>query len=93
MMDDVMLLNALHRIRTWFWHRTYRPSRTFSQFVAIDIRRDVEVVDTSRLDDGMLTVRIRTWNVLHVTKGIAPQPAFSDLRDVAVTDLWKWSGN
>lgn len=90
--ESVMLLAALHNIRTWYWTRRYRAGQTFARFVAIDVRRDVEVVDASRAGTGVLTVRTRTWNVLYAIKGIRPRPSFGDVREVAIVDLWKWSG-
>jgi hypothetical protein len=87
-----MLLAALHKIRSWYWTRRYRPGRTITQFIACDVRRDVEVVDASRAAAGVLTVKTRTWNVLYAIRGIEPQPPFGDIREVAIPDLWKWSG-
>src|SRR2546423_3484937 len=87
-----MLLAALHKIRSWYWTRRYRAGQTITRFIAIDIRRDVEVVDASRAGAGVLTVRTRTWNVLYAIKGVAPQPPFGGVHEVAITELWKWPG-
>jgi hypothetical protein len=87
-----MLLAALHRLRSWYWTRRYKAGKTLTQFIAKDVRRDVEVVGASRAAAGVLTVRTRTWNVLYAFRGIEPQPPFGDVREVAIPELWKWSG-
>ena len=84
----VMLLPALHKIRSWYWTRRYRAGRTMTQFIACDVRRDVEIVDASQAATGVLTVKTRTWNVLYAIRGIEPEPPFGDVRQVAIRDLW-----
>ncbi len=79
-------------LRRWHQRRLYRPGQIVSQFLAPDVRRDVEVVDASGIDAGLLAVRTRTWNVLYAIKGLSPEPPFGEVRTVAVEDLWAWSG-
>src|SRR5687767_8420147 len=83
---------VLHKIRSWYWTYRYRAGKTITHFIACDIRRDVEVVDASHARDGILIVRMRTWNVLYAFKGIEPKPPFGEVRQIAIPDLWKWSG-
>ena len=80
------------RIRRWYRRRVYRPGRVISRFLVPDIRRDVEVVDASRIDAGLVTVRTRTWNVLYAAKGLSPEPPFGKTLTVEVGNLWAWSG-
>lgn len=87
-----MLQTILRKIQLWRWKRTYRPGRIITRFIAPDIRRDVEVVIVSRLEEGVISARIRTWNVYYAIKGIAPEPPFEDMREIAIKDLWNWSG-
>ena len=82
----------LHRLRVWFWKRQYRQGSVISRFLAPDIRREVEVVDTSDITSGVLTVRTRTWNVLYAIRGHQPEPAFGAVRSVEIANLWRWSG-
>lgn len=49
--------------------RLYRSGRLVIRFIAPNIRRDVEVLDASRVYDGLLLVRQRTWNVLYASHG------------------------
>jgi hypothetical protein len=80
------------RIRGWYRRKLYRPGQVVARFLAPDVRRDVEIVDASGIDAGLLTVRARTWNVLYATRGLRPEPPFGDVRTVSVGDLWAWSG-
>ena len=87
-----MLLAFLHKLRLWHWKRRYRRGSVLTGFIACDVRRDVEVVDTSVIESGVISARTRTWNVLYAAKGIAPEPGFGDVRQVEIKELWKWSG-
>jgi hypothetical protein len=87
-----MLQALLKKIRVWHWKRRYRPGRVVTSFLAPDIRRDVEVVDISLIETGIISARLRTWNVLYAAKDIAPQPPFGDVRKIEIKDLWLWTG-
>ena len=79
-------------IRRWYWRKTYRPGKTVSRFLAPDIRRDVAVLDISKLADGIITAKTCTWNVLYQVRGIAQKPAFGEVRDIEIRRLWEWPG-
>ena len=79
-------------LRRYLRRRKYTAGARLTRFVACDIRRDVEIVDALELEDGYVSARIRTWNVLYVVHGMAGEPEFSAPRRVAIADLWKWTG-
>ncbi|MEM6751219.1 MAG: hypothetical protein AAF612_12200 [Planctomycetota bacterium] len=79
------------RIRRW--RREYTSGAVLSQFLAPDIRRDVRVIDTNGLEDGVLTVQTRTWNVLYTAKAGSPEPEFGPVRDAEIEGLWRWRGH
>jgi hypothetical protein len=87
-----MLPALLKNIRLWHLRRQYRPGRIVSRFLAPDIRREVEVVEVPLLEVGVISARVRTWNVLYVAKGIVPKPPFEDVQKIEIKDLWIWSG-
>ena len=87
-----MLHAVRNKIRLWRWRRRYRPGQVVTEFIARDVRRDVEVVDVSSIEAGIISARVRTWNVLYAIKGIAPMPPFQDVRKIEIKDLWRWSG-
>ena len=80
------------KVRRYLLRRTYTAGSRLTQFLARDIRREVEIVDASDVEGGYVIARIRTWNLLYVARGMAAVPEFSAPRRVAITDLWKWTG-
>lgn len=82
----------LSTIRQWWLRKSYRAGKVVTNFIARDIRRDVEVIDDSRILEGVLIVRTRTWNVLYHLKNIQQKPEFGEPREVAINALWDWSG-
>src|SRR4051794_32852117 len=81
----------LRKLRLWVWRRQFRPGRVVTRFLAPDIRRDVGVVDIAHVGSGVITARVRTWNVLYAFRGISPEPAFGAARLTSIDDHWKWS--
>lgn len=79
-------------VRRWFRRRRFREGSTLSRFVARDVRRDVLIVSTARVDEGVITARVRTTNLLYVARGLAPQPEFEPPTELATEEIWKWSG-
>ncbi len=79
-------------LRRYLLRRKYTAGARLTRFLAPDVRRDVEIVEASKLEDGYVSARIRTWNVLHAVRGLAAVPEFEAPRRVAITDLWKWTG-
>jgi hypothetical protein len=80
------------KLRKYLRRRKYTAGARLTRFLAPDIRRDVEIVEASELEDGYVSARIRTWNVLYAMNGMAAVPEFGAPRRVAITDLWKWTG-
>ena len=87
-----IITRVFARLRRYLRHRRYVVGRTLTRFLAPDILRDVEIVDASELDDGFVTARIRTWNVLYVHRGISVAPEPSPPRRIAIAELWTWTG-
>ena len=79
-------------VRRWLHRRRYRVGRTVSRFIARDVRRDVEVVDTRRIDEGFITARVRTSNLFYLIHGLVPESGFEAAREIAIVDLWRWTG-
>jgi hypothetical protein len=88
----LMISRILEAYRLWSRRRKYRVGVVISRFIACDVRRDIEIVDASEVDEGYLTVRWRTWNVLHVSKGIGVMPELSRPIRVETDRIWDWSG-
>ena len=89
-MGSLSLLNA---IRLWHRRRTYLRGKTITRFVAPDVRRDVEVIGVSKIQDGMITARTCTWNVLYHARSLQQKPGFGEVREIELNKLWEWPGN
>jgi hypothetical protein len=79
-------------IQSWFRRRRFHEGKTLSQFIARDVRREIQIVSAARIADGIITVRVRTSNVLYVSKGLTPQPDFEPAREMRIDEIWKWTG-
>ena len=82
----------LRRLRNWFRRRRFREGSVLSQFIARDVRRDILVVSAARIDEGIITARVRTANVLYLSKGLIPQPEFEAARELRIDEMWHWTG-
>lgn len=87
-----MKTQLLKRLRELYWRRKYRPGRVVTRFLAPDVRRDVEIIDSKEIEKGAITGRVRTWNVLYASKGIKAAPPFSEPKTLELAHLWDWSG-
>lgn len=82
----------LQSFKRWYRRRRFRDGRTVSRFIARDIRRDILIVSTARIDEGMITGRVRTTNLLYVARGLLPEPEFGPPSELRVEYMWDWTG-
>ena len=82
----------LINFRTWTRRRTFREGKVISRFVARDICRDILVISIAKIDEGFITVRVRTTNVLYLSKGLVPEPEFEPERELRIDEIWHWTG-
>ena len=85
-------MSILKTIQRLFHGRKFREGRTLSRFIAFDIRREILIVSTARLAEGIIMGRVRTTNVLYVSKGLTPQPEFEPPRELQIKEMWNWTG-
>lgn len=79
-------------LRRWIRRRIYRKGRTISRFIARDVRRDILVVSAAQIDEGIITGRVRTSNVLYIALGLVPQPEFDPPTELHIQTMWYWAG-
>ena len=79
-------------IRRWFRRRKFREGTTHSRFIARDVRRDNLIVSATRIDEGIITGRVRTTNVLYVSRRLVPEPDFEPARELLIDQMWHWTG-
>jgi hypothetical protein len=60
-------MSVLKAIQRWSHRRRFREGRTLSRFIARDVRREILIVSAARLEEGIITGRVRTTNVLYVS--------------------------
>jgi hypothetical protein len=84
--------DLLENIRRWSRRRKYREGGVLSRFIARDVRRDVLIVSVDRIDEGIIIGRVRTTNVLYLSKGLIPQREFEPPRELQIDGLWRWTG-
>lgn len=63
-----------------------------SRFIARDVRRDVLIVSNARIDEGIILGRVRTINVLYLSRGLVREPEFEPTRELRIEDMWCWTG-
>jgi hypothetical protein len=80
------------RIQKWFRRRKYHEGKMLSRFIARDIRRDIQVISTARIEEGIITVRVRSSNRLYIYKGLVTQPDFEPAKEMHIDEIWKWTG-
>jgi len=49
-------------------------------------------VSAERIDEGFIIGRVRTTNLLYLSKGLIPEPVFEPPRELNVNELWQWTG-
>jgi hypothetical protein len=79
-------------VRNWIRRRRFRPGKTLSRFIACDIRREIIIVSAARVDEGIITGRVRTTNMLYQFLDVLPQPEFEPERELRINELWHWTG-
>jgi hypothetical protein len=84
--------SLLKKLRTWSRRRGVREGEVLSRFIARDVRRDILVVSAERIDDGIITGRVRTTNVLYACKGLVAEPEFEPVRELHIDEMWHWTG-
>lgn len=82
----------LERLQRWIRRRRFREGSTVSRFIARDVRRDVRIVSAARIDEGIITGRVRTTNLLYASHGLAPEPEFEAAQELRVEEMWHWTG-
>jgi hypothetical protein len=85
-------MTLLKSIRDRFRRWRYREGRTLSRFIAKDIRRDILIVSAARVEEGVVTGRVRTTNLLYRSHGLVPEPEFEPARELHIGEMWRWTG-
>lgn len=85
--------NMFEKIQRWSHRRKYRDGKTLSRFIARDVRRDILIVSAARIDEGIITGRVRTTNIFYAARGLVSEPEFELARELHIDEMWHWTGN
>ena len=80
--------NIRGRFRRW----RYREGRMLSRFIAKDTRREILIVSAAKVEEGIITGRVRTTNLLYVSRGLIPEPEFELARELRINEMWRCTG-
>lgn len=86
------LRNIIKRLQSCWCRWRFREGRTLSRFIACDVRREILIVSAKRIDEGIITARVRTTNVLYLSRDLIPPPEFEPAREMQIKEMWKWTG-
>lgn len=86
------LRDILKRLQYWFRRWRFREGSILSRFIARDVRREILIVSTERIERGIITGRVRTTNLLYLSGGLISQPEFELARELCIDEMWKWTG-
>ena len=85
-------MTIFKRFKHWWRRRRFREGRTLSRFIARDVRREVQIISAAKIDEGIITVQVRTTNVLYLSRGLIPKPEFEPPRELRIAEMWNWTG-
>jgi hypothetical protein len=81
-----------YRMTKWWRQQIYKGGTVLSQFIARDIRRDVKIISTEKINEGLITCQIRTNNILYCAKGLVSEQDYGDPIIIEISKMWIWSG-
>ncbi len=85
------LKNWLKRRQLANRRRRFKPGETLSQFIAKDVVRVVEVISAERIEEGIITGRVRTTNLLYQIR-LGVESDFGPPQQLRIDEIWQWSG-
>lgn len=86
------MMELLRNLRNWRRQWVYKPGRVLSRFVERDVRRDIRIVSSDRLHEGIVIGQVRTNNVLYLAKHLVADQDFGEPIALEIATMWKWSG-
>ena len=87
------MINILRNLILRYRRSRYSPGRTISKFIARDVKREIRIISNDDIKTGRLIVRVRTINLLYLSKGLVKQDEFSPPFTVEISRMWDWSGS
>ncbi|MFT5430636.1 MAG: hypothetical protein ACI9OJ_001312 [Myxococcota bacterium] len=83
----------LVQLQAWLRKRKYREGRVMGRFIAQDVRRQILIMSAAHVDQGLILGRVRTLNVMYVSKGFMTEPEFGPVEELRIDQIWDWTGH
>lgn len=83
---------TIRRIKQIRWRLIYREGRTLSRFIAKDVVREVMVISVAEIDEGFITARVKTTNILYLAGEYILPPSFGPPERICIDQVWHWTG-
>ena len=71
---------------------SYRSGKPLSQLIARDVRREVMIVNIDEIASGFVVAKMRTDNLLYLSKGLSAENQFGNAERIRIDDMWTWTG-
>jgi hypothetical protein len=81
-----------YEILKWYRQQKYKNGTVLSRCIACDVRRDIKIISTERLNEGLVKCQIRTNNILYTFKGLVDEQDYGDPITIEISKMWVWSG-
>lgn len=81
-------MNGLFKKLLRWWNRAprYRQGEVLTFWPAMDLCRNILIADVTRIEEGIIGIRVRTYGMLRRT---SPIPEFGDIQFIPLADLPK----
>ena len=80
----------LNKLKLIYYKNKYQAGKHLSCFIDKDLKKEIIIINNEKLDKGILLVKERSFNKLHLSKGIIENiPEFSAPHEISIDSLWK----
>ena len=86
------IMNLFSKIKIWFLKQGYKEGAEISRFIACDVRRTINIISNEKIDDGLITICVKTNNLLYIYKKLAKESDYGHPVEIQVSDIWNWTG-
>ena len=70
----------------------FKTGEPLSRFVARDVRREILVINIDEIESGNITAKIRTNNLLYLSKNLTGESEFGEPQRMPIKEIWNWTG-
>ena len=71
---------------------SFHSGKPLSRFIARDVRREILVVNIDEIEAGFVVAKVRTNNLLYLSKRLTAEKQFGNSERIAIEGMWTWTG-